>query len=211
MKFWNDESGDMKVQYRFGYNYNEIFRYLEKLEFPTEQLDFLRDLLLTYHKEQRTHNSIEKTIPDKTTTELEVPFDPMIEVVKRVMKKRENEWHPQPDFIDRINFRIQYLSEAVKSTKPKPLTEKYTHREYVLERQFLVSAGLAPIPSAKEMKEISSKRYNAYRTLIPGKNQKLYRPPKEIELRHVIELLQDSPPALALAQKALNDLLKKGN
>lgn len=77
-----------------------------------------------------------------------------------------------------------------------------THREECLRHKFLVEAEIEKPLTAKQMKSISSKRYDAYLSFTPNSKQKTYKPPTKEELQNVIDSLEAFPKALEIAKKA---------
>jgi hypothetical protein len=85
--------------------------------------------------------------------------------------------------------------------------KEYTHREYLIAHACKVEIGKAKHLTAKEMRQVSEKRYQASLTLNKSKKE-TYRAPKMEELRGAIRILQkECPEAQKLAQQALDSML----
>lgn len=85
---------------------------------------------------------------------------------------------------------------------------EYTHREYCLAHEYKMSAYPENVKelTAKEMKEISSKRYEAHQSL--QKSHKKFRAVQKEELENTIKLLAAYPEAQTLASEYLKVTFK---
>lgn len=108
-------------------------------------------------------------------------------------------------FRDKLRERLAELRRPGISDS-NSLQMKRTHREWVLYNQFLADSGLGKKLSAKEMKAISSKRYEAFLSLTPQSRTRKHKPASRVEMENVVQMLANYPKAQSLAIKALKSI-----
>jgi hypothetical protein len=110
------------------------------------------------------------------------------------------------NLLDFIKFEIERHKRRQKNII-QPETNA-THREVIIAYNYKVEAGIAEPQKATYWLHERGKnaRIQAYTATKGNKNNKKYKPPTPNELKTVIELLKDYPPAQKIAINKLSEL-----
>lgn len=200
MDIWKTNKGEFNLEFRFNYNFDLVQKFIDALPEPSDQSNYLADLASQFNMDETERFSApDRFTPDssKTGEENKALYNDMMAASRLRFPK------PQPYFAAQLQAKIEIIRAVVETNNNQ---NGISHREHILIDQYLVAAGLVKPKSAKELKAISSKRYLASLSFIPGSKSSPFKETSRAELTNVITHLAEYPAAAKLAEKDLKTL-----